>query len=106
MMSGESAPPVVEAAMSQTILMTATDIIKGKRRQDYGAPEDSFSTIARLWNTYLMQCRNGRINVTATDVAMMMVLFKVARTNDVPKVDSLVDICGYAALAGDTLTNY
>lgn len=89
---------------AKSILKTASEIISGERNDQYGSPEESFSTIARLWNVYLITCRNGRDFITKTDVAMMMILLKVARTNGEPTKDSLVDIAGYAALAWTTLT--
>jgi hypothetical protein len=35
------------------ILEAAARCVCGDREQDYGSPEDSFSTIAALWNAYL-----------------------------------------------------
>lgn len=92
-----------EPGRSFGILSTANDVIHGQRNEEYGPAERSFDTIAKLWNIYLNTCRNGREYVTAADVSMMMILLKVARTNDVPTEDSLVDICGYAALASECL---
>jgi hypothetical protein len=100
--NGRNAMSVTDRAKS--ILKTASEIISGERNDQYGSPEESFSTIARLWNVYLNNCRNGRDFITKTDVAMMMILLKVARTNGEPTKDSLVDIAGYAALAWPTLT--
>ena len=41
--------------------------------------------------------------ITPEDVAVMMMLFKIARyiTADTPIVDTFVDIAGYAACAGE-----
>lgn len=65
-----------------------------ERGVEYGKPENNFATIARLWRCYL------GVPVNAHDVAMMMVLFKVARAKSAPgHVDNLVDIAGYAACA-------
>ena len=91
-------------AEAESILKRASEIISGARQQEYGPPEESFSIIARMWNVYLNNCRDGRDFISRTDVAMMMVLLKVARTNGEPTKDSLVDIAGYAALAWPTLT--
>jgi hypothetical protein len=80
------------------ILEEAAEVISGARQEEYGSPEDSFQKIADFWSTHLGH------PVSAQDVAMMMVLLKVAR---VPKGkeasrDTLVDIAGYAAI-GSTL---
>jgi hypothetical protein len=81
------------------LLAEANDIINGIRQQSYGAPENSFVTIAAMWNDYRLGCMKDRLSFNDVDVAMMMILLKVARTNDMPTHDSLVDIAGYAALA-------
>lgn len=67
-----------------------------ERGQEYGKPEDNFAVIARLWRIYL------GVPVNAHDVAMMMILFKVARAKSNPThIDNLVDIAGYAACAAE-----
>lgn len=82
------------------ILETARTCVCGKRETDYGSPEDNFRKIALLWTAYL-----GR-SVTPIDVAMMMVLLKVARTKGgVGSDDNFVDIAGYAACAGELFGN-
>ena len=49
-----------------------------------------------MWNAYIAAA--GR-ELNAKDVATMMVLLKAARlANDQTHRDSVVDICGYAAL--------
>lgn len=78
------------------ILETAKLIVNGEREGQYGAPEDSFSNIARLWGIYL-----GR-DLEPSDVANLMVLMKVARNmNGVYKADNWVDMAGYSALGGE-----
>lgn len=78
------------------ILEEAAEIISGKRQEEYGSPEDSFYKIACLWSAYL----DYEVYVTPKDVAMMMVLLKVARApkNGDATRDTYVDIAGYAAL--------
>lgn len=78
------------------ILDTAKRIVTGDREQQYGSPEDNFTTIAGFWTTYL------RHDITADDVAMMMVLLKVARIQSGQvKADNYVDLAGYAACAAE-----
>jgi hypothetical protein len=76
----------------------AKQIICGDRQDSYGNPEDSFSQIASLWTAYL-----GRV-ILPSDVAHMMILFKVARCLG-QKItrDNYIDIQGYAAIAADRL---
>jgi len=68
-----------------------------ERSDEYGEPEDSFDTIAELWNGFL---RGGGIadpNLDGADVANMMILLKVARNSQGHyHEDNWVDIAGYA----------
>jgi hypothetical protein len=80
-------------AKSISILEQASEVISGPRQEEYGAPEVNFQRIAELWSSY----HGGTF--TQQDVAIMMVLLKVGRINEEATEDTLVDICGYAALA-------
>ena len=74
------------------VLEAAQAIVSGAREEQYGRPEDNFTRIAALWGAYL-----GRL-LTASDVAAMMVLFKVGRlSTGAGSDDTWVDIAGYAA---------
>lgn len=78
------------------ILHEAESCICGQREQDYGSPEDNFSTIAVMWTAY-----TGTV-ITALDVSMMMCLLKIARIkNGGGTGDSFVDLAGYAACGGE-----
>lgn len=99
MASGDFVNDAAERALPWQILDRANEIIHGKRNDEYGPAEKSFETIARFWTIYMKQSMSDRDYFTGSDIAMMMILLKVARTNDVPTDDSLIDICGYAALA-------
>lgn len=82
------------------ILNTAMSLISGDRHEDYGDAKDSFESIARLWTAYL------NVAVSPMDVANMMMLLKMSRSLTSPdKADTWVDICGYAALAGEMMTD-
>ena len=71
-------------------------VVCGHREQDYGTPEDSFGMIAQLWSAYMKK------EVSASDVAVMMGLLKVARLASNPQhMDSWVDLAGYAACGGE-----
>lgn len=82
------------------ILQTANEYITKDRAATHGEAEDSFAQIAAAWTWWL----NDRLSapVTAYDVAMMMVLFKLARAKGNPQhIDSAIDGCGYLAIAGE-----
>lgn len=81
-----------------SILKEANTIIYGDREKTYGHPSKNLKTIAQMWNAYL-EAKTDKGELNAKDVATMMVLLKTARlANDPSHRDSLVDICGYAAL--------
>lgn len=80
----------------EEILQKAAKAISGERDEHYGSPEDNFGRIANLWTSYY-----GK-PFSATDVANMMILLKIARAvNDPTHEDNYIDIAGYAACAGE-----
>lgn len=87
------------------ILEAARTFVCGEREQDYGSPENSFGLIARLWEDYLQShCvwSNGCVDISAKDVAVMMILLKVARVaGGSNSNDNWIDIAGYAACGGE-----
>ena len=92
------------------VLAAAKKCVCGEREQDYGTPEDNFTTIGLLWGVHLRAAHpelqkilpiNG---IEAKDVAVMMSLLKVARIATGSSPDSFVDLAGYAACAGEIAT--
>lgn len=82
-----------------SVLEEAQTIIYGDREKTYGHPAKNLKTIANMWSAYMNNMDDGNFNITAKDVAAMMMLVKVARfANDPSHRDNLVDVCGYAAL--------
>ena len=93
-----------ETITRDSILREAARIVCGDRKEQYGEPEDSFRAIAEFWETYVREiCVTQRADVCIepADVAMMMVLLKVARTFGGTKADTYIDIAGYAACAAE-----
>ena len=92
----------------QDILDTATKCVCGDREQDYGSPEDNFSTIAAMWEPYLRRkciSKGAGVSVGAEDVAMLLALVKIGRiASGNVKEDNYVDLAGYAACAGEIIT--
>jgi hypothetical protein len=78
-------------AVPSNILTEALKVTED-RQEKYGPPNENFKRIAELWTAYL----NTDINFTERDVAMMMVLLKIARDVHSAQRDNLVDIAGYA----------
>ena len=81
--------------MREKILEAAKACVTGGREEDYGKPEDNFQAISRLWSAYLNDF------VSSRDVAMMMILLKIARAKAGGTEDCFVDMAGYAACAAE-----
>ena len=78
----------------------------GDRGLNYGAVEDNFERIARLWNVHLINAGIVRdpseALLSPADVAMMCALLKVARLQNMSNhLDSWVDLAGYAACGAE-----
>ena len=87
------------------ILDTAKNLISGQRAQDYGDANDNFSRIAESWTWWLKTRLSS--DITPNDVAMMMILLKMSRLINTPlHEDSYYDLCGYAALAGELVSDH
>lgn len=88
-----------------SVLIEAEHIINGSRQNAYG---NSFPDIARLWTVYLDN-RDWPALIGPQDVAMMLILMKVARATKgmnntgQPQRDSLIDIAGYAGCSEQLL---
>jgi hypothetical protein len=90
---------LVQGERPDSVLGEAADIVSADRLKQYGPPSESFGRIAQMWSAYL------GVEVTAHDVAQLMILLKVSRSragivsSGAPQRDSLVDIAGYVACA-------
>ena len=79
------------------VLGNAADIIDG-RESENGPAHHSLVTITELWNTYL---GDEHPNLSAEQAAVMLGLLKVGRhANGDNDMDDIVDLAGYAELAG------
>ena len=87
------------------ILEVAIKTVTEDRNNSYGEPEDNFNLIASLWENYLnagQDPEDCRIEITAEDVARMMILLKVARgATGRGSIDTWIDICGYSSCGGE-----
>lgn len=78
------------------ILNTAKDYVTRDRQNTHGKPEDTFGLIAAYWSAHL------DTEVSASDVCIMMSLFKLARAKENPQnIENFIDCAGYAACAGE-----
>lgn len=82
------------------LLRDAEQLVNGPRNDTYGPPSEDFARTARLWSGYL------GVEVTAADVACLMILLKVSRLRATPNhQDSWTDAAGYAAAGWDCVTD-
>lgn len=80
----------------EKILNEANNVVNIGREQTYGTPENNFKFIADMWSVYL-----GK-SIYPSDVALMMVMLKIARTKTGKfHADNFVDMAGYAACAAE-----
>lgn len=85
--------------MIQTLPMLhrAEALINGDRQKEYGDKLPNFSQTADFWNAHLKFKLVPGAQITAEDVALMMINVKQARLSKSPEhKDSILDIAGYA----------
>ena len=81
------------------VLDTAKEYVTEDRAADHGNMEDNFKTIGKYWSVHL------GMNISATDVAVMMTLLKIARIKSNPShPDNWVDACGYMSCGGEIVS--
>ena len=81
------------------ILDTAKEYVTKDRAATHGDAASNFGLIALYWGAHL------DVAISATDVAVMMTLFKLARMKSNPAhIDNAIDAAAYAALAGEIAT--
>ena len=87
----------------EEILKKARDLITGDRNEPHGDAFQNHAEIAEFWNIFLDKKLQPMASITAEDVALMMVLMKISRNTQGKKnnLDNFIDMCGYAAIAGE-----
>ena len=80
----------------------AARLVSGARQETHGDAGHNFENIAMLWNAYLSIRRGFGKPLTPTDIAHMMALLKISRTQlGAHAADDWADAIGYLALAGE-----
>lgn len=87
-------------SLRRELLENAANTVDGQRDREYGGPEQSFDSIARLWTVI------KGVPFTPADVALMMAALKLARLAATrgTHVDSWVDLAGYAACGYEVIS--
>jgi len=80
---------------SREYLEQTIKIVRGQREHDYGNKITNHENIAKLWSAFLDH------EISAHNVAICMMLVKVARLKHRPTEDCYLDMAGYAAIAGE-----
>lgn len=79
----------------------AAALVGGDRAAQHGDKVENHQYIAALWTAYL------GVTITADQVALMMVLLKIARTKTgALNRDDFVDMAGYAGVAGEIMGRF
>ena len=89
----------------EEILEEASRLVAKDRNLSHGDAFSNHAEIAEYWNIFLDQKLQPMANITAVDVALMMILLKISRNNQGRKInmDNFVDMAGYAAIAGEII---
>jgi len=81
------------------ILDDAKGDVSSNRMNVYGSPQQNYERIATLWNAYFIGLDEDASLVSEKDVAVCMILVKIARTMQTPShYDTWKDIAGYGAV--------
>lgn len=73
--------------------------VLGGREKNYDHPDPNFARIRDLWQVALADKLKPGASITKRDVAMLMVLIKIARDIHTFKDDNWLDTVGYAVCA-------
>jgi hypothetical protein len=88
--------------MNRYQALAAAEATVKNREGTYGSPQENFERIAAIWSVILAGKLGKEHGISAADVAMMMVGYKLARLIETPDhQDSAVDAAGYAALLAE-----
>ena len=83
--------------LEQTKKLVSTD-----RNDKHGDKVENHENIARLWSGYIQNKTKLNITILPEDVANLMALLKIARTQaGQHNIDDYVDACGYSSIAGE-----
>lgn len=85
--------------IDQSIATDAVRLVSVDRNEQYGTPEENLGRIAQMWSGFLGH------EITADDVALMMVLVKISRSRASYLRDTTVDGVAYFMMY-DSIARY
>ena len=84
------------------ILQKTEKLVNDSRAKTHGDKIKNHENIARLWSSYLQNKTQLNIVLSPEDVAQLMTLLKIARSQACEhNIDDYVDAVGYQAIAGE-----
>tara|TARA_Y100001963_G_C6776027_1_gene447369 strand:- start:2258 stop:2596 length:339 start_codon:yes stop_codon:yes gene_type:complete len=84
------------------ILDQTKKLVSKDRNEKHGDSIINHENISRLWTGYIQNKTKLNIIILPEDVANLMTLLKIARTQAGKfNIDDYVDACGYSAIAGE-----
>ena len=87
------------------ILEKTKKLVSKDRAEKHGDKVENHENIARLWTGVLQNKTKLNIVILPEDVANMMTLLKIARSQGGSfNSDDFVDACGYSAIAGEIIS--
>ena len=87
---------------SSEILKKTEKLVSVDRAHKHGDKVINHENIARLWTSYLQNKFKLNLQMLPEDVANLMSLLKIARTQAGSfNVDDYIDACGYLAISGE-----
>jgi len=84
------------------ILGQTQKLVSGDRHKKHGDKIENHKNIANLWTAYLQNKMKLNVTVLPEDVANLMSLLKIARTQaGEHNIDDYVDAAGYISISGE-----
>ena len=87
---------------SSEILKKTEKLVSTDRADKHGDKVENHENIARMWSSYLQNKTKLNLIILPEDVANLMSLLKIARTQAGKfNLDDYIDACGYIAISGE-----